>query len=116
MDRHTKAELGIRTRGECVDFVRGPFCTLYVGAMGMNWRYRGPILTVEHAVQAHRRIRITCQGAGCGRERTMSAFKLYMASIKTLPLPLGKPVGPFRCKVCRRRVKVVIVALESRAG
>jgi hypothetical protein len=74
--------------------------------MAHNNRYRGPLTTVGHAVEASVIVTVTCQR--CSSYRQMYAFKLGSGRPRVAELPLYKAVPGFFCKRCRHKVHAVI--------
>jgi hypothetical protein len=71
-------------------------------------RYHGPVRTVEQAMFADMPVSITC--LRCSRFRKMHAYQLLRLDRRTAEMPLWKPVSGFYCKLCRRKVMVMITA------
>jgi hypothetical protein len=70
-------------------------------------KFRDPIITVEHAFQAHAVLRITC--TRCGHDTNKFAWKIYEARPNDLQnMKLGQPIPGFRCRACRRSVAAVL--------
>jgi len=70
-------------------------------------RYRGPMLTVENAFEAHAVLRITC--THCDHYTQIFAWKMYnLRKEKIQDMRLGQPVPGFRCRGCRRAVSAVM--------
>ena len=70
-------------------------------------KYRGPMLTVEHAFMAHAILRIRC--TRCDHYTNIYAWKMYEARReKIVEMPLGRPVPGFWCRGCRRKVSAVL--------
>jgi hypothetical protein len=75
-------------------------------------KYRGPVHTVHQAMMASAVVVITCQS--CRHNRRMWAWRIYeLAKDRVLSMPLGKPVGGFFCKGCRRSAKAVIAVVRA---
>ena len=74
--------------------------------MAHNTRYRGPLTTLGHAVQASVIVTVTCQR--CSSWRQMYAFRLCDGRPRAASLPLNRAVPGFYCKRCRHKVHAVI--------